>query len=187
MAGAEFDLVLMNLDMPRLDGYGATKFIREWQRSHGQAPTPIVPLSRHAMREAQQGSLSAGCTAHLANPVDQATLLSTVHRYARVKSPRQPESAALDDGIAALILKYLASKPLQIEQAQASLAIKDFDPIQRFRHNLKGTGRGYGFPPIETIGRELEKAAADRDEAGISKQLENLRRFVGEVNTPILK
>jgi chemotaxis protein histidine kinase CheA len=79
-----------------------------------------------------------------------------------------------------------ASKPLQIEQVQASRAIKDFDPIRRFGHNLKGTGRGYGFPPIETIGRELEKAAAAR-EASITEQLDNLRRFVSEVDAPILK
>jgi PAS domain S-box-containing protein len=180
VAGREFDLILMDLDMPILDGYGATRFIREWQRSHGQAPTPIVALSGHAMREAQQASLAAGCTAHVAKPVDQATLLSTVRRYARVRTLYRPETAEVEDGIAALIPKYLASKPRQIEEARASLAIRDFAPIWRFGHNLKGTGRGYGFPPIEDIGREIEKAAADKDEAGISEQLENLRRFVAD-------
>jgi PAS domain S-box-containing protein len=177
-AGAEFDLILMDLDMPRLDGYGATKLILKWQKSHGQAPTPIVALSGYAMREAELASLAAGCTAHVAKPVDQATLVSTVGRYARLKSARQQVSAVLDEGIAALVPKYIASKPKQIEEAQASLAVKDFEPIQRFGHNLKGTGRGYGFPPIEEMGRKLEKAAADQDEASISEQLENLRRFV---------
>ena len=180
VAGGEFDLILMDLDMPRLDGYGATRFIREWQKSHGQSPTPIVALSGHAMREAQQASLAAGCNAHVAKPVDQATLLSTVRRYAPVKSSPRPESAAVEDGIAALIPKYLASKPRQIEEARASLAMQDFAPIWRFGHNLKGTGRGYGFPSIEEIGRQIEKAAADQDEASISEQLENLRRFVAD-------
>jgi signal transduction histidine kinase/CheY-like chemotaxis protein/CHASE3 domain sensor protein/HPt (histidine-containing phosphotransfer) domain-containing protein len=177
LAGGEFDLILMDLDMPRLDGYGATKFIREWQRSHGQVPTPIVALSAHAMREAEQASLAAGCNAHLAKPVDKATLLSAVHRYGRSKSVRQPE-IAVADGVAALVPKYLASKPKQIEEARASLAVKDFDPIWRFGHNLKGTGRAYGFPPIEEMGKEIEKAAADHDEASIAEQLENLGHFV---------
>jgi response regulator RpfG family c-di-GMP phosphodiesterase len=180
VAGGEFDLILMDLDMPRLDGYGATKLIREWQKSQGHVPTPIVALSAHAMREAEAASVAAGCNAHLAKPVDKDTLLSTVRRYARSKTVRRPESVEVDDGIAVLIPKYLAAKPKQIEEAQAALAIKDFDPIWRFGHNLKGTGRGYGFPPIEEMGREIEKAVADRDVAGIAEQLENLRRFVTE-------
>lgn len=180
LAGGEFDLILMDLDMPRLDGYGATKQIREWQKSHGHVPTPIVALSAHAMREAELASLAAGCNAHLAKPVDKTTLLTTVRRYARAKSVRRPESVEVEDGIAALIPKYLAAKPKQIEDARAALAVKDFDPIWRFGHNLKGTGRGYGFPPIEEIGREIEKAVADRDVANIAEQLENLRRFVSD-------
>jgi PAS domain S-box-containing protein len=179
-AGREFDLILMDLDMPRLDGYGATRFIREWQRSHGLSPTPIVALSGHAMREAQQASLAAGCIAHVAKPVDQATLLSTVRRYAQARVPQRPERVEVEEGIAALIPKYLASKPRQIEEAEAWLALKDFEPIRRFGHNLKGTGRGYGFPPIEEMGKAIEKAATSRDEAVITEQLENLRRFVAE-------
>jgi CheY-like chemotaxis protein len=185
--GGEFDLILMDLDMPRMDGYGATKLIREWQLSHGQVPTPIVALSGHAMREAQQASLAAGCTVHVSKPVDQATLLSTVRRYARTKNAPRQESDKVEDGIVALIPKYLASKPKQIADAEASLVLKDFDPIWRFGHNLKGTGRGYGFPPIEEMGREIEKAAADHDEANISLQLDNLRRFLTEDRVPTWK
>jgi PAS domain S-box-containing protein len=179
-SGHKFDLILMDLDMPRLDGYGATKMILEWQTSHGQPPTPIVALSGHAMREAQQASLAAGCTAHVAKPVDRATLLSTVDRYARVKCAPSPTTSGMDDAITALIPKYLASKPKQIEEARASLAAKDFDPIRRFGHNLKGTGRGYGFPPIEVMGKEIEKAAVAHDETRIAEQLESLLRFVAE-------
>jgi CheY-like chemotaxis protein/anti-sigma regulatory factor (Ser/Thr protein kinase) len=179
-SGHKFDLILMDLDMPILDGYGATKMILEWQTSHGQSPTPIVALSGHAMREAQQASLAAGCSAHVAKPVDRATLLNTVERYARAKIAPPPRTAEMDDAIAALIPKYLASKPQQVEEARAFLAAQDFEPIRRFGHNLKGTGRGYGFPPIEMMGKEIEKAAAAHDEARIVEQLETLLQFVAE-------
>jgi len=86
----------------------------------------------------------------------------------------------MPDQVAALVPKYLASKPRQIEEARASLAAKDFPPIRRFGHNLKGTGLGYGFPRIEEIGAELEKAATDADERSISEQLGMLSRFLEE-------
>lgn len=179
-SGRKFDLILMDLDMPKLDGYSATKMILDWQMAQGQQPTPIVALSGHAMREAQQASIAAGCAAHVAKPVDRATLLSTVDRYARVKAATSPRASSVDEALAALVPKYLGSKPKQIEDARASLAAKDFEPIRRFGHNLKGTGRGYGFPPIEAMGKEIERAAVAHDEARVAEQLENLLHFVTE-------
>jgi CheY-like chemotaxis protein len=176
----DFDLILMDIDMPGLDGYAATKVIRERQAEQGAVPTPIVALSAHAMREAVRASLDAGCVAHIAKPVERSTLLRTIHRYALSKNVRPvgPPATAMADGVASLVPAYLASKPKQIEEARACLAEKDFEPIQRFGHNLKGTGRGYGFPRIEELGKEIESAARARDEDRTAIQLEALCRFV---------
>jgi len=177
----EFDLILMDIDMPGLDGCAATKLIRERQAEQGAMPTPIVALSAHAMREAVRASLDAGCVAHIAKPVERSTLLRTIRRYAlsqRVSPVGTPAIPAAADGVASLVPAYLASKPRQIEEARACLAVKDFEPIQRFGHNLKGTGGGYGFPRIEELGKEIEKAASARDVGRIAIQLEVLYRFV---------
>ena len=104
--------------------------------------------------------------------------MKVIHRYASKQAERQAERDEVAEGIAALVPKYLASKPKQIEEARAALAQKDFDPIWRFGHNLKGTGRGYGFPSIEELGIALEKAASSHDEAGIAQHLEALYLFV---------
>jgi CheY-like chemotaxis protein len=180
-SGAKFDLILMDLDMPELNGYEATRMIHEWQKSHHEILTPIVALSAHAMRDAEQACLAAGCSAHVAKPVDRATLLSAICRYARSRKTLELNNNAVNDAINSLVPKFLASKPKQIEEARAALAVKEFDPIRRFGHNLKGTGRGYGFPAIEEIGREIEQAAAKGDEESIAQQLANLYEFVASV------
>ena len=80
--------------------------------------------------------------------------------------------------VAALVPGYLASKWKQMEEARDQLLKGDFELVRRFGHNLRGTARGYGFPPLEHIGKELEAAAASRQEASTAAQLEHLRQFL---------
>jgi signal transduction histidine kinase/CheY-like chemotaxis protein/CHASE3 domain sensor protein len=180
--GEPFDLILMDLDMPGMDGYTATRQIQAWQQSQGLA-TPIVALSADAMHEAVRASLDAGCVAHVAKPMDRETLLKTIRRFAPVKETQLTRTArtmAVSEQVMALVPQYLASKAKQIEEARTSLASRDFGPIRRFGHNLKGTGRGYGFPPIEEMGREIERAAVEADASRIASQLDALHQFLRE-------
>jgi signal transduction histidine kinase/CheY-like chemotaxis protein/HPt (histidine-containing phosphotransfer) domain-containing protein len=195
--GEQFDLILMDIDMPVMDGYTATRRIRAWQQSQAPASqvvqsqnlaVPIVALSADAMREAVRASLEAGCVAHVAKPVDRDTLLKTIRRFAPVKatgtlaaqSVAVQGTIAVSEQVQALVPQYLASKKTQIEEARMALASRDFGPIRRFGHNLKGTGRGYGFPPIEEMGTEIERAAEEADPSRIADQLDALHRFVSE-------
>jgi signal transduction histidine kinase/CheY-like chemotaxis protein/HPt (histidine-containing phosphotransfer) domain-containing protein len=179
--GEKFDLILMDIDMPVLDGIEATKAIRAWEESHG-ASTPIVALTADAMSDAVHASLNVGCVAHVAKPVERGTLLSTIQRYANPNRARPNQASAtifpVSKEVLALVPQYLATKQKQIEEARESLISRDFGPIRRFGHNLKGTGRGYGFPAIEELGREIEKAAAEADVSRVSQQLDALYRFV---------
>ncbi len=96
------------------------------------------------------------------------------------RSGRFPAPESNLEQVMALVPQYLASKEKQIEEARAALDSRDFGPIRRFGHNLKGTGRGYGFPPIEEMGREIERAAVEADPNRIGEQLDALHRFVNE-------
>lgn len=180
----EFDLILMDIDLPGLDGFATTKLIRSWQAENLRTATPVVALSAHAMQETVRASLEAGCVAHVAKPVERSVLLNTIRRYALSKSVRPqcpPETCIATAGIESLVPVYLASKPRQIEEALASLKRSDFDAIRRFGHNLKGTGVAYGFPRIKEIGSAIENAVSTGDEADIRGQLEALYRFVTQL------
>ncbi len=77
-----YDLVFMDMQMPVMDGYAATKAIRKWQDGLGIRPTPIVALTAFALEEEVQKCLAAGCTAHLAKPIKKAQLLDAIKEYA---------------------------------------------------------------------------------------------------------
>ncbi|MBO9667839.1 MAG: response regulator [Bdellovibrio sp.] len=76
-----FDLILMDIQMPVMDGYVATRNIREWEKASGRKPIPIIAVSANAMSEDVQKSLDAGCTEHLTKPVKKTALLEMVQRY----------------------------------------------------------------------------------------------------------
>ena len=76
-----FDLVLMDMQMPVLDGYAATRKIRQWEKEIGRTPTPIIALTAFALQEEIRKSLDAGCTAHLTKPIKKAILLNAIQEY----------------------------------------------------------------------------------------------------------
>jgi signal transduction histidine kinase len=76
-----FDLVLMDVQMPVMDGYAATRAIRETERTRGCPPVPIIALTAHARHEDVENSRAAGCTAHLTKPIKKPTLLSALAEY----------------------------------------------------------------------------------------------------------
>jgi CheY-like chemotaxis protein len=81
-----YDLVLMDIQMPLLDGHGATRQIRAWELEENRPPTPVVALSADGLPEHKQQSLNAGCTDHILKPISRAVLLRTVKAYAAAKA-----------------------------------------------------------------------------------------------------
>jgi CheY-like chemotaxis protein/two-component sensor histidine kinase len=74
-----FDIVLMDLRMPAMDGLQATRLIREWERHYQKVPTPILAYT--ADSDTQEDSLQAGCTAHLVKPLSQVALIAALLKY----------------------------------------------------------------------------------------------------------
>ena len=76
-----YDLVLMDMQMPVMDGCQATILIRQWEQEQQRLPTPIVSLTANVFRDEIEKSLAAGCTAHLTKPIKKKTLLEAIAEY----------------------------------------------------------------------------------------------------------
>ncbi|WP_459865229.1 MASE3 domain-containing protein [Endothiovibrio diazotrophicus] len=79
---ARYDLVLMDIQMPLLDGYGATREIRAHEQARGTPPIPVIALTAHAMDGDADKSLAAGCDAHLTKPIKKSVLLQALQHHA---------------------------------------------------------------------------------------------------------
>lgn len=76
-----YDLILMDIQMPVMDGYAATKAIRTWERDHDLPTTPIIALTALALKEEGARILEAGCNTHVTKPVKKSTLLEVLQAY----------------------------------------------------------------------------------------------------------
>ena len=73
-----FDLVLMDMRMLVLDGIGATRLIRDWERQQGKRAVPILAFTTISKKEDQEASLAAGCTGYLVKPMHRDALLKAI-------------------------------------------------------------------------------------------------------------
>lgn len=76
-----YDLVLMDMEMPVMDGYTATKEIRKWEVKEKKEATPIVALTAHALKEHVQKSIDVGCIAHITKPIKKQKILEAIYKY----------------------------------------------------------------------------------------------------------
>ncbi|MDF3030682.1 MAG: hypothetical protein K0R03_1240 [Moraxellaceae bacterium] len=82
----EYDMVLMDCDMPFMDGYAATQAIREWERFTGRKSIPILALTAHILDEHKEKSRQAGMNEHLSKPIELTELQEALLRWARAGS-----------------------------------------------------------------------------------------------------
>jgi CheY-like chemotaxis protein len=175
-----YQLVLTDVEMPGLDGYSATRLMRQWERENGRRPTPILALTAHALAGEAQKSADAGCDAHLTKPIRKSVLVEAIRRHALGDAPRGT-AAVVDDSLREIVPGYLANRRTDVVALRAALEKSDFATIRMTAHKIKGTGGGYGFPILTELGGAIEAAALAQDGAAIGKSLGELGRYLEEV------
>jgi signal transduction histidine kinase/CheY-like chemotaxis protein len=181
LIGGRYNLVLMDVQMPKLDGHEVTRRFREWERAEGRPRTPIVAVTAHAFQEDVDNAIKAGADAQLTKPFRRDSLLEAIEIYQR------PEGATDQRVDVPGFLRELAPEFLRRQRCgllSVAIAMKsgEFDSIQSFAHNMKGCGKSFGFPRLTELGREMERAAKDGDADSLRRQLQDLREYLTEVD-----
>ncbi len=89
----QFDLVLMDVQMPVMDGLTATRIVRKWEQDMQLPQLPIIALTAHALREEEEKSFQAGCQGHLTKPIKKAFLIQYLKQFLTSEGNKK-ESAA---------------------------------------------------------------------------------------------
>jgi PAS domain S-box-containing protein len=181
----QYELVLMDLQMPIMDGYVATRRIREWERENHMQSVPVIALSAYALQSEIDKSRDAGCTAYLTKPIRRQMLLDTIEKYnakqrARVEGITLPERhhPNFDARLRAIIPRYLEGRRRDIRAVLAALDNGDYEQIRTVGHKMHGSGAGYGFVEITEIGQRLAHAAEIRDAEKVRTDLVDLSEYL---------
>jgi len=206
-----FDLVLMDMEMPIMDGYDATLIIRDLEANPPVPPTPIVALTAHSFKEDKEKCLSVGCTDYLSKPLKKEDLWRIIRTVASEKqwgrldraslpydgsihdemadsrfAPHSPEKdcaiiANIDADLEELIPLYMENTWKDVQEMFQALEKEDFRILQRLGHSAKGAAGSYGFEPLSRISEAMEKAAKINDSLEVKKQLQAFVDYLGRV------
>jgi two-component system sensor histidine kinase/response regulator len=186
---AAFDLVLMDCQMPVMDGYEATRRIRADGRF---ATLPILAMTANALVGDRERSLEAGMNDHLTKPLKPALLYQTMahwlgHGSQPPVSPTQPPAAGEPPALqrldaakamanlgedaelyAQVLAVFLDDAPNQLVSLDAALAIGDYQTASRAAHSLKGTSATLGADRLSAQALKMEKACKGGDKEMIT-------------------
>ena len=192
------DLVLMDVQMPEMDGLEATAAIREKEKKTGHH-LPIIALTAHAMKGDREKCLAAGTDDYLTKPIRTAELFAAVERLRNTKTNAVPEAPAITnppgtnafDIDAALkhvegdrdlldeIVRIFADQcPKTMYEIQNAIRAADLSVLERAAHSLKGSASNLGAAGVTQAAAELEESARSGDSSRSHEQFEALESEV---------
>ncbi len=193
-----YDLVLMDIHMPQVDGLTATRRIRQWEREQHRQPTPIIALTALDHAQAAIRTREAGCNDCVPKPVKKAALHEAIRAATGLIKPsapaeveakesrglaqklfgrsNKPADAAAQDNSAldAMRPKFVAEKRREVDVLTMALQCGDFKTVRMLALRMKGEGANFGFGEITQIGGELAQAADKMDPKGAGKLAQRL-------------
>jgi two-component system, sensor histidine kinase and response regulator len=196
-----FDLVLMDVEMPEMDGLEASRRIRRHEASkQGMRRIPIVAVTAHAMAEERERCLEAGMDLCLTKPLRSAELESVFDRFLADAASRPAAGAGWFPGIreqlleamggdaelvAAVGTEYLRQTPEIMEQLRRAVANGQAAETARLAHKLKGSSLQLAGAELGQVAGELEDAAQTGDVSRFPELLGRVEQLVEEFSRAV--
>lgn len=196
----EYDLVLMDIRMPEMDGIEASKIIRQYEKEQNVQPTPIVALTAQIFREENEKCMEAGMDYIITKPINISKLIKLVNIYGRqkrIKPHLETSDSNLDETynkikneifknysyevIFSLIELFKTKSREYMQEIETAYQNKDFDTLEACAHKLKGAVSNFRYDKATDAAAILERKARYKDAVDLDFLLLDLRHFLDEL------
>lgn len=160
---SDYDLILMDMQMPEMDGPEAASLLREVGYLR-----PIVALTANITKEDKDRCLAAGCNAFLSKPFDKRQLYAVLSCYLEGSEGRNVSDANDEVLLAEIKQNFLLNLPAMVTEATAAVAAGQWPQLQRVMHKIKGTAGSFGFVELARMAAEIEQLVKVGDVAGVA-------------------
>lgn len=198
-----YDIILMDCHMPEMDGYTATRLIREREQVQGGHVT-IIAMTASALQSERDACLRAGMDDFLSKPVRRKDIEGVLNRWLSQEVSDVPALAALEtlfeldvlnelrdiyqddtDAFEALVQDYRHEGTQAISTMQYAHRIGDANMLSQSAHRLRGSSANFGALRLSKLCGSLELQAQQRDHVGISEQLDAIQKLFGQIVTAL--
>ncbi len=184
MTEETFDLILMDIQMPKMDGNEAARQIKgnPWYES-----IPLIALTAFAMKDDEVRARDAGFDGYLTKPLKKEELLRIIADHlATLDMPDSNEPAVPVDELAEIKNEFIRSLPDQLEKIMAASSGLDYDGVYRIAHDLKGTGGAFGHEIVSLLGKQIESAAKEKNTESLASLLESLSEEIRKITAHVV-
>lgn len=202
VAGDGFDVVLMDVQMPELDGLEATRLIREQEQQTGRH-LPIIAMTAHALKGDRERCLACGMDEYVSKPIRERQLLTALHAVLGESVPPPPaeacdHSAVVDSDVINwdVALKvcagdrellrdiadaFLEEHPRRLDELRRAIDTSDWELLHRAAHTIKGSMRYFGAHAVFDRAFGLEQLAARKSLDGAEEILTLLKQELAKL------
>ncbi len=207
----EYDVVLMDIEMNVMDGYEATRIIREWEAANRKRRTPIIMLSAHSFEDYKRKGFEVGGDDFITKPVKKNTLFKKLVHFlgdASAATPSMavaeaptvpPEEIAFKDipppvsasdptprvrveaYLESLMTPFFEDIHLGLAKIQQNMELENFKNAKILGHGFKGASGSYGLHDLADLFFEIEKSAGEGDKTAVVAQMTRVTEYIEHI------
>ena len=217
MQSSSFDLVLMDVQMPEMDGFEATQAIRKLEEQDHKSRTPILAMTAHAMKEDRDKCLQAGMDDYISKPLSPENLAGLLQAYLSEPAPPEGDASAHQDSpdltaeappekeeifqeaellarvgedrevMREILEEILRDVPTRIENLKKAAEDGDARDVRFLAHGIKGMAGNIAAPGVQKTAYKLETQAANQELSGTEELISELESEFDLLQTELKK